>query len=192
MANLVSISPLENRRLKWWNTSDFHASERRVVGDAQVLPFRTHYHADRAPAKVTRMANPQSGVVQLGGEKEGSRGFIRSQELLGLRARHEAAQLLIGRVVLRRIGRTKRYELFSFLANKLCHVLAMAGRHVSRSAVRAIVVRHARPFVGPISIALGTPIVVQEPGHRVLANELLQSHLRARVRAGQATATCNT
>ena len=61
---------------------------------------------------------------------------------------------------------------FSFLANKLRHVLTMAGRHMSRSAVRAIIVACTRPLVDPNTLATFASVNIQEPSHVVRPYDL--------------------
>jgi hypothetical protein len=91
--------------------------------------------------------------------------FKRSETFLGLLAGRKATKLAIVGIMLGRTGRTERDELVAVLLDQFGQVLAVERRHMSRAAVRAIVVAHARPLIEPCPFATGTSVEIQKPSH---------------------------
>jgi hypothetical protein len=89
----------------------------------------------------------------------------RSEKLFGFGAGRETAEFFIVRIVLRCIGRTHDDKVPAISLNKFGHVFAVAGRHMPRATMRAVVVAHAGPFVGPYPLAAGASVDVEKPGH---------------------------
>ena len=64
-----------------------------------------------------------------------------------------------------RVWRTNRNKLLPILLDKLSDVLAVEGRHVPRAAMRAVIVAHAGPLIGPYPLAAGASVEIQKPSH---------------------------
>ena len=67
--------------------------------------------------------------------------------------------------MLRRLRRPEHDELLAFLFDQRGEFLAPKRRHVPRAAVRASVVAHAGPFIGPFAPATIAFVEVEKPGH---------------------------
>src|SRR5580698_6249633 len=92
----------------------------------------------------------------------------RRQKFLSLSVRLEAAQFAIARFVFCRARRVDSDELIAFLCDKVRQIFTVEWRHVSRPAMRALVVAHAGPFVGPDTFASSASIEVKKPSHAKL------------------------
>lgn len=62
-------------------------------------------------------------------------------------------------------GRPKNHKHLPVSFDNRGQVIALKGRHVSRTATGAIVIAHARPFVGPGRVATFADVIVEEPSH---------------------------
>src|SRR4051812_6946844 len=90
---------------------------------------------------------------------------IRSEKLDRLLPRRKAAELAIVGIVLRGVRRQQYHELPTSLVNYRSEALALAGRHVTRAAMRTFVVAHAGPLVRPCAVATRAFVVIEKPGH---------------------------
>jgi len=91
--------------------------------------------------------------------------------MLCLRAVGKRNQFQVLRRVFGIIRRTKGDEPLSLLLDNPRQIIAGIRRHVPRTALRAIVVTHAGPFVAPAAAAAIAGVVVQVPSHGALATE---------------------
>ena len=67
--------------------------------------------------------------------------------------------------MLRCVGRAEDDEFLALSCDKLGQVFAVKRRHVPETAMRAFIVTHAGPFIGPYLLAIFTSVDVQEPSH---------------------------
>jgi hypothetical protein len=94
-----------------------------------------------------------------------------AQEILSLLQRRKPAKLSIVRIVFGVVGRSKHNEVAFLLLYDLGEIVAVVWRHVTRTAMWAVVVAHAGPFIGPPTAAASTFVVVAEPGHQLSRDE---------------------
>lgn len=67
--------------------------------------------------------------------------------------------------MLSRVGRSEHDKLAAIFANDFGKVITVIRRHVPSAAVRAIVIAHARPFIGPLAAAPCAFVVIAIPSH---------------------------
>src|SRR5450631_3175737 len=94
-----------------------------------------------APSGASPMCNCTSGMT--------GQSPVSGKKFQRLLARREAAEFTIVGIVLRRLRRPEHDEFLAVLCNQRGQRLAVVGRHVPRPAMRAVVVAHARPLIGP-------------------------------------------
>jgi hypothetical protein len=94
--------------------------------------------------------------------------LVSRQKLQRLLARREATKLAVVRFVLSGFGRPQNDELPAFLFDQRGEFLALKRRHVPRAAMRASVIAHAGPFIGPSAPATIAFVEVEKPGHASL------------------------
>src|SRR5882762_671582 len=70
--------------------------------------------------------------------------------------------------MLRRFRRPEHDEFFAFLFDDRREFFALVGCHVSRAAMRAFIVAHTRPLVGPTTSATRALVEIEKPGHAIL------------------------
>ena len=63
------------------------------------------------------------------------------------------------------VSEWRRKPLVAISLNEFGHVFAVAGRRMPRAAMRAVVVAHAGPFIGPYPLAACASVDVEKPGH---------------------------
>jgi hypothetical protein len=96
------------------------------------------------------------------------RSPVRAEELQRLLSRWEAAKLAIVRIMLSRLRRPEDDEFLAFLFDDRRQFFAVIRRHIPRPAMRACVVAHAGPFIGPSASAARAFVEIEKPGHASL------------------------
>jgi hypothetical protein len=135
---------------------------------SSVIPARACASQDaqwRIRESMTTIGSMDSGQPLRGFRNDGLVCFNRSQKYLGLFACRKASNFAIVGLVLGRIGRADCDELVANLLDKLCQIFALERRHVPYAAMRAFVVAHAGPLVGPYPVAAGASVDIEKPGH---------------------------
>jgi hypothetical protein len=89
----------------------------------------------------------------------------RSQKFLSLLTRRKTANFAIVGIVLGCVRRTNGNKLFAVLLDEFGQVLAIKWRHIPCAAMRAFIVAHAGPLIGPYLSAAGTSVEIQKPRH---------------------------
>src|SRR5258707_11753535 len=100
---------------------------------------------------------------------------VSGQKLERLFARGKTAHLAIVGIVFGCIGRAHSDKLVAILFNELSQTLTVEGRHMPCAAMRAIVVAHAGPLIGPYPPAACASVEIQKPGHAGLLGTRSQS-----------------
>lgn len=93
----------------------------------------------------------------------------------------EACNLFISRRVFGRVRRPKNDKDIVLAHDDSREVFAVVvWRHVACAAVRAVVVTHAGPFIGPCFAAARAGVVVCEPSHRMASRHNADENQRNR------------
>jgi hypothetical protein len=136
-------------------------------------PGASRTRGDAAPRSALWMP-PEGALGERGGEGYGysrsySQGIYSADRFCekGLCpfARRKSSNFTIVRIVARCFRRPKNNELPLALFDNFGQVIALAGSHMQRTAMRTVVIASAGPFVGPFITAASALIVVAEPGH---------------------------
>src|ERR1700744_4931093 len=90
---------------------------------------------------------------------------VRAEEFERLLSRREAAKLAIVRIVFSRLRGPEDDEFLALLFDYRRQFFALIRRHIPCPTVRAFVITHAGPLIGPPAIAAGTFVEIEEPGH---------------------------
>jgi hypothetical protein len=93
---------------------------------------------------------------------------VDRQKLQRLFAGRKAPEFAVVGIVLGRLRRPKHHELTAFLLDQGGQFFTRVRCHVARAAMRAFVVAHAGPFIGPSAPASITFVEIEEPGHASL------------------------
>jgi hypothetical protein len=67
--------------------------------------------------------------------------------------------------MLSRLRRPEDDEFLAFLFDNRGQFFTLVGRHIPRPTMRACVVAHAGPFIGPSASAASAFVEIQKPGH---------------------------
>jgi hypothetical protein len=102
-----------------------------------------------SPESITTTGRMDSGQPLHGFRNDGLSHVDRSQKFLRFLERRKTAKLAVVGIVFGCVRRPERDKFVAVLLNNFCQVLTVEGRHMPRPAVRAIIVAHAGPLVGP-------------------------------------------
>jgi hypothetical protein len=90
---------------------------------------------------------------------------IRAEELQRFLSRRKAAKLAVIRIVFGSLGGPEDDELAAFLFNYRRQFFTLIRRHIPSPAMRAFVVAHTGPLIGPSAPAAGAFVEIEKPGH---------------------------
>jgi hypothetical protein len=92
---------------------------------------------------------------------------VGGQELQRLFAGRKAPEFAVVGIVLCRLRRPEHHELAAFFLDQGGQFFTFVQCHVARTAMRAFVVAHAGPFIGPPAFAVITFVEIEKPCHGI-------------------------